>query len=128
MSEERGNLLRRLHEEHDAQTAMLRELGAAAHRGDIAAMTSVFPRLEKATRDQLSLEGEELLPRYFETHAADAAKLRKQHARIRRRLNDLGLALELHALRSDMVDDFIDLLSRHYSWEDGLLNAWPERA
>jgi hemerythrin-like domain-containing protein len=120
--------LRSLHDEHVAMAAALRELAEHAHRGDAPAMRSAFVHLEKALRDHLALEDDKLLPRFGEVNPSEAVALRGEHARIRRRLDDLGIALELHTLRAEMIDDFIDLLYRHAVREERALYAWSEQA
>jgi hypothetical protein len=120
--------LRALHEDHLAMARELRELAEHAHCGHAAAMRSTFVMVEKALRDHLALEDDKLLPRFADVDPGEAAALREEHARIRRRLDDLGIALELHTLRAGMIDDFIDLLYRHAVREERALYAWSEQA
>jgi hypothetical protein len=125
---ERSGLLRRMHDEHALLAELLRALADAAHRGDTAAMTTLFNQIDKPLRDHLTLEDETILPPFSEADPAQALVLRDQHARIRRRLEDLGIALELHTLRAGMVDDFIELLYAHAVREERAMYAWLELA
>jgi hypothetical protein len=117
-----------MHQDHVAIARKLRELAEHAHRGDAAAIHASFEALERALADHLAYEDDRLLPRFAEADPNEAAALRDEHARIRRRLEDLGIALELHTLRAGMIDDFIDLLYRHAVREERALYAWSERA
>jgi hemerythrin-like domain-containing protein len=123
-----AGLLRGMHDDHVAMAGTLRELAEQAHQGDAAAMRTTFDALERAVSDHLDCEDARLLPRFADVDPEEAAGLREEHMRIRRRLMDLGIALELHTLRAGMIDDFIDLLYRHAVREERALYAWTERA
>jgi hypothetical protein len=123
-----AGVLRGMHEDHVAIAGALRQLAEDAHRGDVAAMRATFDAVDEALRGHLAYEDDRLLPRFADADASEAAALRDEHARIRRRLDDLGIALELHSLRAEMIDDFIDLLYRHAVREERALYAWSERA
>src|SRR5438132_1095943 len=61
------------------------------------------------------LDGEEmfLLPALSSAVPAEAARLRAEHAEIRRTLGEIGLACELHTVRCEAVEAFCASLREH---------------
>lgn len=129
-----GGVLRAMHDDHVELSRALADLADLAREGEVSALRAAFVVVEAELRRHLAFEEEQLLPRFAEAYPAEAALLREEHGRIRRRLDDIGLALELHSLRAGMVDDFVALLRDHaereqrllYDWSDGALRP-PER-
>jgi hypothetical protein len=54
----------------------------------------------------------------------ETAVLREEHASIRRLLADLGIQLELHALREQNARYFVESLRGHAAREELLLYRW----
>jgi hypothetical protein len=127
-------VLRAMHDDHVELSRALSDLAELARGGEAAAVRAAFVVVEAELRRHLAFEEEQLLPRFAEGYPAEAALLREEHQRIRRRLDELGIALELHSLRADMVDELTAQLRDHaqreerlfYDWSDGALRP-PER-
>ena len=50
-----------------------------------------------------------------------------EHANIRATVADLGLSLDLHLLRSEAVENFVQQLKAHARRENEMLYAWARR-
>jgi hypothetical protein len=119
-------LVRVMQQHHSAIESALCELAIYAHRGDAETTRTLFTILEEEVRDHLALEERQFLPLFAESNPVEEAGLREEHANVRCRLEKLGLAIELHELRPDMIDDFIALLRAHCARETHSLYAWVE--
>jgi hypothetical protein len=56
----------------------------------------------------------------------ETAGLREEHVRIRRLLADLGIQVELHALREQPARHFVESLRGHAGREELLLYRWAQ--
>jgi hemerythrin-like domain-containing protein len=91
---------------------------------DLRAAWSTF---EKDLLRHLEYEEAAILPAFARGHASEAKAIRDEHARIRAALLDLGVSLDLHALRCEAVRDFVGQLRAHARREDALLYPWARR-
>lgn len=66
-----------------------------------------------------------MLPAFGRMHPS-AADIRNEHAQIRDALIELGVDVDLHAARADMVARFVALLRRHAAREEALTSRWSE--
>jgi hemerythrin-like domain-containing protein len=102
---------------------LLAAVGADA-TDDVATLWSAF---DLRLREHLELEERHLIPAFAKSHPSDAARLLADHTLIRESLVKLGVALDLHLSRADMITKFVGLLRRHGAREDELLYAWSEQ-
>ncbi len=121
-----GGVLRAMREDHELLARALSDFAELSRGAGAAAVGQAFCALETGLLAYLAMEDTRLLPGFGDRFPEEAEALHEEHARIRRRLEDLGIALELHSLRADMIDDFIDLLRAHAEREERLLYAWSE--
>jgi hypothetical protein len=72
------------------------------------------------------MEAEEryVLPAFAKADREEAIALLREHGKLREKLLELGVALELHTLRLHMVENFIAQLRAHATREEQLLYAW----
>jgi hemerythrin-like domain-containing protein len=117
------SLLLREHAELDALFEHLLDALRADATEDTAKLWSAFDRELNA---HLALEEESILPAFGRAHPIDAAEIRDEHAQIRAALLELGVGVDLHCARADMVSRFIALLRRHAAREDELMYRWSE--
>jgi hemerythrin-like domain-containing protein len=101
---------------------------AACKRGEPAELRGQWSRFERELSSHLDLEEHEILPAFARAHLAEAQGLRDEHTAIRAALTEMGVDLDLHCLRADRVEAFIQLLRAHARREDGLLYPWASRA
>jgi len=74
------------------------------------------------------LEAEEryVLPAFARIDRAAAREILREHGQIREQLLELGVAMDLHALRFAPSQEFIRLLRSHAAREDALLYQWAD--
>jgi hypothetical protein len=110
--------------EHDEINALFDLTLAAFRRGDRDEAREAFTTFEQRLEAHLAYEDDVLLPSLRRDHPAEAAELAAEHHRIRARLMELGVCVELHLARASWVAEFIDLLRGHARREDALLHRW----
>jgi Hemerythrin HHE cation binding domain len=114
----------RLESDHLQMTASLARLVDFAEASDRELLREEWDALEPRVLVHLDAEEMFLLPGFEKAHPADAARVRDQHAQIRTQLGAIGIAVDLHLLRADMVTDFRDLLLEHVAEERRGLYPW----
>lgn len=118
----RGLLLR----EHTDLDALFDSL-LAAFRADATEDTAkLWSAFDSQLRAHLALEEETILPAFGRAHPSAAAEIQDEHAQIRAALLELGVDVDLHVARADMVARFVALLRRHAAREDELMYRWSE--
>jgi hypothetical protein len=108
---------------HDLE-AHFQRLMARCQDGDPIELRCEWSLFERELADHLELEERELIPRFRRDRPADAAQICHEHDQIRLGLTELGLALDLHALRAEAVQNFLDLLRAHARREEALFYPW----
>jgi hypothetical protein len=81
---------------------------------------------ERAVLAHLDAEEKLVLPAFAAAHPDEARALRVEHRRIRARLLELGVAVDLHCIRVSMASDFVAELRDHARREDALLYRWAD--
>lgn len=109
---------RMLMSDHERLERMFDDLAAAIRSDDRDAMRIAWTGFEYAVRAHLAFEEIEILPLLERSQPGVVARVRSEHAGIRRSLDELGVALELHAIRAHMTDDLIRELRAHARWEE----------
>jgi hemerythrin-like domain-containing protein len=121
------DLRRTLHEDHERLDKLFADLLAAFQadaREDAACLWSAFDR---GLRTHMELEERDLFPAFTTVNAPEAAALLREHDRIRQRLLDLGIGVDLHLTRDYQVEEFVRDLRAHAAREDALLYQWAQR-
>lgn len=65
-----------------------------------------------------------VLPEFARVHQHEALELLREHGRIREELLELGVALDLHAIRFKQSQAFIARLNAHAAREERFLYPW----
>ena len=115
---------RRLLNEHVALEQLLALLTRALEGDDSANLCEVWTRFERNLQDHLDAEEQCLFPLVLSAHRCEVEQLRDEHQHIRGALSELGIAVDLHALRKASVDELIDYLQRHAVREEHSLYDW----
>jgi hypothetical protein len=89
--------------------------------GDWTACQTTWTQFEQNLLNHIDAEEVYFLPWFEREYAAEAAALRQDHATIRYLLADMGVRLELHAVREANVARLIALLRAHTAKEERLL-------
>jgi len=116
-----------LAEHHRALDEQLERLIADAQRLDGPELRACWSRFETELLRHLDYEEAAILPAFARRHAGKARAIVDEHARIRAALLDLGVSLDLHALRWEAVNDFASQLRAHARREDAQLYPWARR-
>jgi len=85
------------------------------------ALQATWTRFEGKLIRHMEAEEQLLLPLLEASDAAEVARIRGEHARIRDSLTELGVAVELHTVRESHIRDLIALLAAHAKHEDAAL-------
>jgi len=92
-------------------------------RADAVRLWNLFDRRLQA---HMAIEERHLLPVLEQVDAPEAAALRREHDKLRSRLLQLGIGVDLHITRDKQVGEFIEELEAHARREDALLYRFAE--
>jgi hemerythrin superfamily protein len=112
--------------DHQRLDKLFEQLRDDVHRGDWTVCQRTWGRFERELLDHLEGEERHLLPIFEREYPDETESLREEHANIRLLLANLGVQLELHALREQHARHFIELLQEHASREEALLYRWAK--
>lgn len=112
--------------EHAELDALFDRLLAAVDADATSAAAKLWSEFDTQLRAHLELEEQCILPAFGRSHPSDAAEIQAEHAQIRAALLELGIGVDLHLARADMVARFIDLLRRHAAREDTSMYKWSD--
>ena len=126
-AEERASLRGVLTSDHARLDQLFQDLVGALRADAREDAARLWGRFDSELSAHMDLEERLILPAFFEENAAEANSLLEEHAQIRRLLTELGLGLDLHLTRAEVVEDFVERLRRHARREDELMYAWAER-
>jgi hypothetical protein len=113
-----------LSEHHRDLEAHFEQLVTRCQGGDPIEIRCEWSLFERELREHMDLEEKALIPPFRREHPAEAAMLLREHAEIRLTLAEMGISLDLHALRADAVADFIARLRIHAGREEELFYPW----
>ncbi len=122
-----SNIGHRLAAHHRELDALFDKLLLDMHGGDSATCQATWSRFERALLDHIEAEEVFLLPSFDGVHGREATIIRQEHAEIRHLLADMGVRLELHAVREEHVEKLIEALRKHAEREERLLYPWAEK-
>lgn len=118
---------RLLAQHHLSLDARLEQLVARAQGGDPTDLRAEWTAFERELLSHFELEEAEILPDFAACDPGEAHALLDEHAAFRSALLDIGLTLDLHCLRAEVVEDFARRLKAHAAREDAALYAWAQR-
>lgn len=121
-------LPRALLADHAEIDRLLRRLHDAAEANAQADLDRTWGELERVMLDHLAEEELYLFPALSAEHPREHAELVRDHARFRDLLAELGIAVELHGMRLETIDDLSDAVREHARREDAFLYPWAQRA
>jgi hemerythrin-like domain-containing protein len=107
-------------EDHERIRLLLDRLVAAVRANDREASTKLWAKVEETLLKHLDVEEMFVFPALRDKNASEIDLLRKEHDAIRRQMGDIGLCLELHTARCEMVEEFCANLRAHAEREDAL--------
>jgi hypothetical protein len=117
---------RRLAEQHRQLEKVFQGLVCGCVSEDPIALRRRWCTFERELLEHMQEEEQRWLPAFSIKYPAEAEELRREHQEIRTTLNELGVALDLHALRAETGEAFINKLRTHAAREDRRLYLWIE--
>lgn len=91
-----------------------------------ADVTTLWNELEHKLLNHMEAEERFVLPAFAHVDHGEATALLREHGLIRENLLELGIAVDLHCIRFERSQQFIDLLFRHAEREERLLYRWAD--
>jgi hemerythrin-like domain-containing protein len=116
-----------MREDHRRLDGVFDKLLNRVHVGDVEASREAWTEFEQGLEAHLSAEEVSLLPAFDRSCPDEAAAIRAEHSRIRGLLADMGVSLDLHALREERVAELVETLREHASREEAGLYPWADR-
>jgi iron-sulfur cluster repair protein YtfE (RIC family) len=108
----------RLRDEHAELDARFDDLCARARDGDWSDVDEVWDDFADDLEAHLAFEEEEVFPALAKDAPALVERLTAQHEMIRRRLTELGVEIQVHTVRADTLETFVDALRQHAALEN----------
>jgi hemerythrin-like domain-containing protein len=123
-----GSLRALLRGDHQRLEELFVQLLEAFHESDWDELREMWSRFDAGLSAHLAAEERQLLPLFERVEPGEAAALLADHARFRRTLDDLGVGVDLHLVKLDAAQGFVEALRAHADREDQLLYRWADRA
>jgi len=112
------------HREIEEACLAILSAGFAGEPRDLAQRWSA---IEHQLADHMAAEEHLLLPAYQREDPENAQDLRDQHAWLRERAFEIGVAIQLHTVRCEQLQEFVAELRDHARNEEVSLYRWAER-
>jgi hemerythrin-like domain-containing protein len=113
--------------DHDRLDRAFQALVARAYGGDFQQIETEWSMFQDALLNHLEVEEKHLIPALAHDRPVEAQVLLDDHARIRVQLLQLGFDLDLHCLRAETVESFVDALRTHAHREENTFYPWVDR-
>ncbi len=113
-----------LPDHHRRLDALLDELRATARADDPRALCACWSRFAGELAAHLAAEEEHLIPAFAIAQPDEARALLREHAEIRKLVDELGVGVDLHLLRVPTFDRLVERLRAHARREDALFYPW----
>ena len=112
--------------DHDRLERAFQAIVTRAYGGDFQQLEAEWLVFQRALLGHLEAEEKHLIPALAEDRPGEAGVLLADHERIRNKLLELGIDLDLHCLRADRVDAFVALLREHAHREENTFYPWVD--
>jgi hypothetical protein len=103
---------------------LLDDLDYQARCDDWTRISTCWRTFEAELAGHMEDEERLLLPAFGARHRAEADAIRAEHQAIRARVAELGVGLDLHQLRTGIIEQLIAELRAHARHEDLRLYRW----
>jgi iron-sulfur cluster repair protein YtfE (RIC family) len=98
-----------------------------AYGGDYQQLEGEWVTFERALQQHLDAEERTLIPALAQDRPGEARVLLEEHARMRVTVLQLGVELDLHCLRAERVEAFVESLHAHALREENIFYPWVDR-
>jgi hypothetical protein len=109
---------------HGRLQSLIDDLSNSINSGDPWVAQRAWAKLETGVLDHVGAEERDLLGEYAAAHPIEAARIRKDHGKIRATLGELGVAVELHTVGEDAVAALGRMLAEHAAYEERTVYQW----
>jgi len=117
----------RLVADHRALDKLFEALLDDMHGGDPRVCQASWARFEQAMLNHIDAEEVFLLTSFDRVDPEEAAGLRQEHATLRHLLAEMGVRLELHAVKEEHVKRLVVAIRTHAAREEALLYKWADQ-
>ena len=111
---------------HERLRDQVTRLLAAMQVDARADVITLWNELDHKLLDHMEAEERFVLPAFAHVDREEASGLLREHGLIRESLLELGIAVDLHCVRYERSQEFVDLLLRHAEREEHLLYRWAD--
>jgi hypothetical protein len=121
------NVREAFQQDHVRLDALFEELLNRVHVDERSATREVWAAFEEGLLAHMLAEERDMIPIFQRHDPAEAAEIVAEHGRVRSLLAELGVMLDIHALREETVEALITLLRAHAARENAALYKWADR-
>lgn len=121
-----SQLAEALKADHVALESTFEHVLTTMQGGDPESVRAAWLGMESDLLAHLKVEEELILPGFEKAFPKEAGFIREDHVAIRAALEQLGVDLDLHTLRKETADLFIEKLRKHAEREDHAFYRWAE--
>jgi len=98
-----------------------------AQGGDFQQLAGEWLAFQGALLEHLDAEEKHLIPALAKDRPGAAQTLLDEHADIRIKLLQLGVDLDLHCLRAERIEAFVEAMRAHAHREENIFYPWVDR-
>ena len=113
--------------DHERLDRAFQAIVTRAYGGDFQQLESEWLTFQNALLCHLDAEEKHLIPALAQDRPGEARTLLDEHAQIRIKVLQLGVDLDLHCLRAERVEAFVDALRAHAAREEHIFYPWVDR-
>lgn len=110
---------------HQIEAACL-AIMSAGFTGDSRDLASRWRDIERELLEHMAAEERLLLPAYQRADPENAQDLRDDHAVLRERALEIGVAIQLHTIRCEQLQHFVEALRAHAHREEVGMYRWAQ--
>lgn len=113
-------------EDHVRLLQLFDEVLCRLRQNDREETRSAWRLFDSAITAHLEAEEKFLFPAYRAVNLLEVEALERDHAKFRKRLDEMGIAVDLHTIRADAAQQLVEELTEHSRREDVRMYLWAE--
>ena len=111
------------HREIEAECLEIMSAGFADDERDL---TWRWGNVERELLEHMAAEERMVFPAYRQANPENAQDLRREHAALREHALEIGIAIQLHTISCEQLQQFVDQLRAHARHEEASLYRWAQ--
>ncbi|HTT72147.1 MAG TPA: hemerythrin domain-containing protein [Anaeromyxobacteraceae bacterium] len=112
--------------DHERLRVLFAQLLDEFREGDREELRTTWTAFESGLLAHLAAEERHLFPLFRKVDPEESSALLREHGEFRRTLDELGVGVDLHSVKLDVAQAFVDALTAHGRREDQRLYQWAE--